>query len=244
MIPKPVIVSGLLLVVAVLAFAGLGYQQVPMSTTKTVGQTSTQVEFSYSPFLGTNTVAYSTITTTIPSTSLVVGATTGCYGPNCYYTAYSTIGYCYSSSGLQWSYCGVYCYTPAISGVLYVCYAVKYTSTVDSTYEAQDTATIPYSQTLTSSVTKSSTSLVPASAALGLTDGSFTVLAVVVIGVLALLTAYAALKPRTTHGPTQATPSQFVKAPTSCIKCGAELPPASTFCKSVGQDKPDEDFGM
>jgi hypothetical protein len=95
-------------------------------------------------------------------------------------------------------------------------------------------STALYSQTFTSSVAEISTSLVPASAVLGLTDGSFIALAVIVIGILALLTAYLILKSRTTHKPKQATPSQFVKVPSSCIKCGAELPSASDFCNRCG----------
>ena len=203
MIPKPALVTGLLLVVSILAFAGLAYQQVPISTTRTVGQTSTKVEFSYSPFVGTNT-AYTTITEVNPlrqSYGMITCTLTGC----CYLYYYPTF-----------------------------CFPYYYTTTVESTYEVQDTATIPFSQTLRSSTAESSTSLVPASAALGLTDGSFTVLAVVVIGILALLTAYITLKPRTTHRPKQATLSQFVKVPTSCVKCGAELPPASKFCRECG----------
>ncbi len=58
-----------------------------------------------------------------------------------------------------------------------------------TTYEEQNTATIPYIETVSCSITESSTGLVPASAALGLSDGSFTALAIVVIGILAFLTA-------------------------------------------------------
>jgi ribosomal protein L40E len=128
---------------------------------------------------------------------------------------------------------GYYCFPNCD---LYHVYYFTYTIVgyLESTFTVQNTATIPYSQTVTSSITQSSTSLVPASAALGLTDGSFTALAVVVIGILALLTAYLTLKPRVTHRPRQAKLSQFAKAPSSCIKCGAKLPPASEFCNKCG----------
>ncbi len=146
MIPKQAIVTGVLLAVAVLAFSGLAYQTVPMSTTQTMTQESTRE-------LGV--------------------------------------------------------------GIL-------------------NTATITYVETVTSSITESSTNTVPASEALGLTNGSFTALAVVVIGILALLTAWVTLKSRITDRPKQATVSQFVKARLSCIKCDAELPPASEFCNKCG----------
>jgi ribosomal protein L40E len=56
----------------------------------------------------------------------------------------------------------------------------------------------------------------------------------VVIGILAVLTAYLILKPRTAHKPKQATITQFTKSPSACVKCGAELPPASEFCNKCG----------
>ena len=65
------------------------------------------------------------------------------------------------------------------------------------------------------------------------TYGGWIVAAIVVVLVIAVL-FFALRKRRTTHGPQQATLSQFVKAPTSCIKCGAELPPASDFCNKCG----------
>jgi ribosomal protein L40E len=56
-----------------------------------------------------------------------------------------------------------------------------------------------------------------------------------IIGILVIAALFFMLrKRRLTHRPKQATLSQFVKAPSSCIKCGAELPPASTFCNKCG----------
>jgi hypothetical protein len=213
--PKSGIVTGLLLAVAVCAFAGLGYQQVPISTTRTITQLSVQTGVSYSPFLATNILTY---TTTDAQTYTSPGATG--IAENCAYTNSCCPGNTYIGM-LSPS-----CASTATS---------TYTLTIDSTYETENTATIPYSHTLTGSTAESSTSLVPASSAtLGLTDGSFTTLAVMVIGILALLTAYVTLKPRTTHGPKQATLNQFAKAPSPCIKCGAALPPASGFCSKCG----------
>jgi len=180
-------VSGLLLVVAVLAFAGLAYQSVPMSTTQTVTQESTGTQMSYSPYTATNTITYA-VTHSYPySTALAVAPEPSCYGIleppyyPCFWITFTSTNY------------------------------TSYTQTFESTYERQSASLVSYSQTLTSSVTESSTSLVPASTALELTDGTFAALAVVVIGILGLLTAYAALKPRTTHRPKQATLTQFTK---------------------------------
>jgi len=77
-------------------------------------------------------------------------------------------------------------------------------NTLQSTYETLTSSVIPYSQTETSSITESSTSLVPASQALGLTDGSFTILAVTVIGILGLLPVWVTLLPRMIYRPKQA----------------------------------------
>jgi hypothetical protein len=120
-IPKPAIVTGLLLAVAVLALAGLGSLTVPVSTTQTI--TAKTIQVSIMP------------------------------------------------RGAEF--------------------------TVSLTY------------TTTRLRTESSTSLVPESEALGLTERSFTILAVVVIGILALLMAYVTLKPRVTHRHQNYLRSQF-----------------------------------
>jgi hypothetical protein len=213
-VPKAAIVAGLLLAVAVLAFAGLGYQQVPMSTTRTITQVSVHTGISYSPFLATNILTYTTSDVQVYTSAGDTGIAENCAYPNSCCPGNTYIGMLSPS-----------CASTATS---------SYTFTIDSTYETENTATIPYSHTLTGSTAESSTSLVPASATLGLTDGSFTTLAVMVIGILALLTAYVTLKPRTTHGPKQATLNQFAKVPSPCIKCGAALAPASGFCNKCG----------
>lgn len=59
-------------------------------------------------------------------------------------------------------------------------------------------------------------------------------MAVVIVGALVVAVLFFALRRTRTHRPRQASLSQFVKAPSSCIKCGAELPPASTFCNKCG----------
>lgn len=52
----------------------------------------------------------------------------------------------------------------------------------------------------------------------------------IAIGVSVIL-----MKRKSNHKlPKQATLSQFAKAPSSCIKCGAELPSASEFCNKCG----------
>jgi hypothetical protein len=172
MIPKPALVTSLLLVVAVLTFAGVAYQQVPMSTT----QSSIETEASYSPYIVTDTVTYTA--TTIESTSTYESAYPANTPLNNYYN-------CFPGGG-PW---------PCVWATETVTTYIYGTATVQSEYQVQYTAAIPYSQT----VTESSTSLVPASDAIGLTDGSFAAVAVLVIGNLAVLTAYLVLKLGITH---------------------------------------------
>jgi len=111
-IRKQAMVTGLLLVVAVLAFAGLAYATVPVSTTQTIAWRSILVQ----------------------------------------------------------------------------------TATPDKWGEID--FTITYSYTTTILRVESSTSLVPASVVLGLNDGWFSVLAIIMIGALTLMAIWVALKPR------------------------------------------------
>jgi ribosomal protein L40E len=196
-------VTGLLLVAAVLAFAGLIFVPVPMSTTQTITQTGV----SYSPYVETNIAAYT-------STSIQFSYTSSFYLRNPTFPS--------QCQPVQYLRCSLLTTTTT--------WYVSGTQTLQSTYEAIMNSTVPYGQTLT----ESSTSDAPASAALGLADGSFAVLAVGVIGILAVLTAYLMLKPKTTHRPKQATLVQFTMSPSACIKCGAKLPPASEFCNKCG----------
>lgn len=161
MIPKPTIVTGLLLAVAVLTFVGISYQTVPMSTTNTEALTS------YSPYSVHTTTTY--LSTSSATSTYTLPATTSCGG------------------GFYPAICNSY--PPSTVRVIYVITGLI----VHLGYWTQETAAVPYT------VTESSTSLVPASAALGLTNAVFTTLAVVVIGILALLMAYVTLKPRVTH---------------------------------------------
>jgi hypothetical protein len=190
-IPKPALVTGLLLAVAILSFAGLRYQTVPMSTTQTITQESTETLVSYSPYMAPRTLTYANLI---------------------WPTATATL-----------------CENNGAGPCALITYPASYwvSVTLPSTYEMQTTALIAYSQTLTSSSTESSTSMMPAYAALGLTNGSFIALAVIVTVILALLTAWV----------TFVVLSQFVNAPYSrmwCRMCGAKLPPASKFCDKCG----------
>ena len=207
MIPKVAIITALLVVVAVLAFAGLAYQTVPTSTTQTITLESTETRKSYSLYLVANRPTYTTT-----SVSMITVTSTGGEA-GCLYDQYGCI---------PW-YVSVY-YS-----------SVTFMNTRQSTYETLTTTVIPYSQTVTSSVTQSSTSIVPASAALGLTDGSYSGLALVVFGTLAVLAGWVIFNPIMDMGqPKQATLTQFTSVPTSCIKCDAEIPPASAFCDRCG----------
>ena len=177
--PKPAMVTGLLLVAAVLTFAGLAYQTVPLTATQTMTRELIETGASYSPYPVTDTSTYTAASVSV-TTLTSTGGEAGCL---------------YDEYGCTPWYVSVYHSS------------ITFMNTLQTTYETSTTAVIPYSQTVTSQVTESSTSLVPASTALGLTDGSFTILAATVIGLLTLLTAGLTLKPRMTSGPKQATPA-------------------------------------
>jgi hypothetical protein len=119
-----------------------------------------------------------------------------------------------------------------------------------SSFEKQYTVMVPYSYTGARSITESSTNLVPASTLLGLTEGAFSTLAVVVIGILAILTAWIALKPRMTSRHEQAMLSHFETGSDSksspqaesvaeiqvikCSNCNAEVPRERIICPKCG----------
>jgi ribosomal protein L40E len=109
--------------------------------------------------------------------------------------------------------------------------ATETVSPVSGVYTGTATALIPEASTapLTRTLTFATTLQVPFMQ----TYGGWVVAAI--IGVLVIVVLFFALqKRRTTHRPKQATLSQFVNVPTSCIKCGAALPPASEFCNKCG----------
>lgn len=205
--------TGLLLIVAVLSFAGFAYQTVPASTTETITQESTESLVSYSPFTVTNTLTYTT------SAVMVV------WGGNLPGNSCPPGGCCVPQPGEE---------TFCLPSGQTVNYYFTERHTVSQPYLAQSTATIQYSRTLTSSITESSTSLVPAYSTVGLTDTAFGALSILVIGILALVTGWVALKSRHVQGEKQATMSQFMKSSDTCVNCGADLPPNSTFCNKCG----------
>jgi ribosomal protein L40E len=124
-------------------------------------------------------------------------------------------------------FCGYY-------SVAYTYGYVNSTQTFQSSYTGHSVSTITYSQTLT----ESSTSDVPASEELGLSGSTFMGLAIAVIVLLAIVTAWSAFKPVTRNRPKQTTLSRYVKLPASCVKCGVELPPASEYCNKCGTKQP------
>ena len=191
-----------------MTFAGLAYQTVPVSTTQTMTEQSTQIGISHSVYPMTSTIAYLTqvfVTSIYSLPARTVCA--GLYPPTC-------IGYPPTTNTRN---------IPTIQ-------------TAQSTFETQSTATISYTQTVTSSTTKSSTKIVPAYSSLGLSVTSFGALSLLVIGVLAIVTGWFALK--SSHGPKQAAVEKFERASNSCVKCGADLPPNSAFCNKCGTQQP------
>jgi len=203
-IPKVAIITALLVAVAVLAFAGLAYRKVPMSTTSTVTSSFTQNWSEMESY---------TMTVTDTSTPTIVWTATHSY---------------------YFGYTGFSCPIPPATCVSVVTWSVALQPSL-TTYETHSTSTVSETQTVRSSVTESSTSIVPAYLAAGLKGDSFSGLAFVVFGALAVLAAWVIFNPIMDMGqPKQPTPTQFAEAPTSCIKCGAEIPPASAFCDRCG----------
>ena len=195
---RPTILTILMLVVAILSIAGLAHQTVPMSSTYTITEMPVQTRVSYSPYLETNVLAYTT---------------TG-LGEFVYYNG-GGAEYCYNEGS---------CYP--LSSPATITTNIAFTTTLDSAYQVPETAAITHSRTVTSSTTESSTSLVPMSEALGLTDGLFGALATIVIGILIFVTIWTALKPRS---------GQVVKLTTVfCNNCGKQLLPESKFCNICG----------
>jgi hypothetical protein len=121
---------------------------------------------------------------------------------------------------------------------------------LQSSYSEQTTETFPYRYIATNLTTESSTSLVPASTLLGFTDGVFSTLAVLVIGVLVILTAWFALKPKMTSRREQAKLSHFQTSSDSklapqtesiteiqvikCSHCNAEVSRERIICPKCG----------
>ena len=176
--PKPAIVATLLLVASVLAFAGLAYPAVPVSTTQTIIQSSTTSLDYYESRTATEITQYIT-SRYVPTTETFV-----------------MIG--------NWEFLYNQYNQPVT--LEYIPYGPTVTITnttlepfmTYSSYAEQYTVAVPYHYTATSSITVTSTNLVPASALLGLTDGVFSTVALLVIGNLFILSAWIALKPKMT----------------------------------------------
>ena len=153
-----------------------------------------------------------------------------------YYTALSTA---YGDWEL-YCVCDVeYCWPPCAFTAMYT----------ESTFTSSS-STMTYTQTVTSSITESSIGLGPAYSSLGLTGTSFALLSTLVIGILALVTEWFALKAKHVHGSKKATTSQFMKVDATglstktaegkrfCVNCKNELPPNLRYCDTCGTEQP------
>jgi len=204
--PK-LMVSTLVLVVAIVGLAGLAFQTVPMSTTRTITQESTEHVASYSPYIVTYifTTAYSTITYSL-------------WNWQCSTPIPGQVPQCSNLVG-SW--------TTWANGLV----AIGIT-------QRQDSTSILYTQTVTSSITESSTNIVPAYSSIGLNAASFVVISVLVICILVLVTVWIALKSKPSHMTKLATMSGFMKSSHTCVKCGIKLSLKSTFCDRCGTKQP------
>lgn len=220
-------ITCLLLAVVVVTFTGLAYPAIPVTTVETSTSMTTNAVTaamtSYSSYMAINIITYSTT---------------------------STVGI----STLYGTYCGIVCYmNPVVCGYetnsMLVCFSGQNVLTIvtQSTYETQNTAPVPYSQTLYHTLhyatTTSSTSLAAEYSSLGLTGAVFGVLSILVIGILAFATAWIALKHRTqptsmTSKRVHSEKKEAVSAKNFCIECGTELPLDSKFCNECGTKQP------
>ena len=205
---KPrIFVAGLLLVVAILTFGGLAYQTVPVNITQTMTEESTGMAVSYSAYLATSTAAYPTqfFSTSIYSQPAAT-VCAGLYPGAC-------VGY-----------------PPTV-----ITRNIPVIQTAQSTIQLQDTATISYSLTVTSSITESSTIIMAAYQTLGLNALTFNVVAITVIALLALTTVWVA---KTNRPKSESETGKAAPSSNPCVECGQELPPNSKFCNNCGAKQP------
>jgi hypothetical protein len=172
---KPAMVTGLLLGVAVLAFAGLAYQTVSVSTSSTVTNLVTEGWISYSAYMVIDTSTYTTTTSNLSTFR---------------YTEWVRTTPCDLSGGLG-------CPPSRTHAVTYYSTSTNTFALVEeSAYQLQQTAAVAETQTVTSSLTTTYSNYEPAYATLGLTGESFGGLAILMIGILTLLTIWIVLKSR------------------------------------------------
>lgn len=265
MIPKPALVTGLVLIVAAIAIVLPWY---PLTTSQVVPQTQ-----SYTTQFEVPTTSYQTVTAyTLPGPVEVQSVNYGPPTPPCsagwYYCKPGGFqsqpfnlqsGVSYTVTVNECQACGMYV-EQEFGG--YNTYAsitgsgeASFVAPASGSYEIYASSgadgstnpgmlnavlisgSIPQSVELAQTLTTYSTTSVTQYSQAAVSP--YTILGVLpsaaIIGILVIVVLFFALQNRrTTHGPKQATLGQFVKASTSCIKCGAELPPASDFCNKCG----------
>ena len=272
-------VSAFVLVVAIVAFANLAYQTVPVSqvTVLTTSYTTQAVILSqfvtstyeagpmiYSlpspmhmePFpafnsvwasddftLKSNTLYLVDVTSTPPLKSLPFDQKGAALLPLKCELQYDSSGHGHGT--LRVSNSGIYSIS-LISDVSMTISSLTISEGIPVNYDITQTLTTHHTMTPSSTTTATSTVVVPAYSSIGLTGASFGALSILMIGILALMTARYAMKSKPVHGLKQATISQFMSTrvePTEtkatsdknlCIECGNELSSNLKFCESCG----------
>ena len=175
-------------------------------------------------------LAYPSISVQFYSTETIMSSTMNRYP----YTIYSTTSY-YSTfpqlASILNTDCelisGGFAYPPCIPP--YRTVTIYATNTLLSVFATTSTSTMQLA--FTKILTQSSSQNVPPYSHLGLSDSQFLTLALLVLIIATLILAYL-------HSIEKTKQPKFTQATSSCVKCGIELPSASSYCNKCGTKQP------